>query len=367
LWEQRRWRFYEAWLDFMVRVVERDLAERVAREEKLGEGEGRFEESLLANWLGGPEGIQEPGSWKRALRAVFVDAGESDLKQFPEVWERELKERKKENVGFAEGKFTGKVENEDGDISKIAKIDFTNEEFLVLSQEYSPVDSSPSSPTFQPTPPRSHEPAHNPSAFTIRLRLLTALSLLCRSLGSTSIAIPYSTFFTYFRDAVLHLPLRQFALYTSTGANSPLLPEVQSSLLQLLTHPFIDNKAPVNDAEDDTYTWSTLCECYLPFAANTRGATENAKLSLCIEGLLRLWAGVIASDPDVDMSDAVQPLKRALEKGIEARREKSASENDGRRRRKAREDPEEEEARAVLEASGWRMGAVIQLLAERSV
>lgn len=51
----------------------------------------------------------------------------------------------------------------------------------------------------------------------------------------------------------------------------------------------IDNKAPHNPNQDDSYDLPIMIECYLPFAANTSAPEDNAKLSYCIDSMLRFY------------------------------------------------------------------------------
>ena len=65
--------------------------------------------------------------------------------------------------------------------------------------------------------------------------------------------------------------------------------------------------------ENDNLDTEVLLRCYLPWSANTAGIAENAKVSICVETLLRL----------LNKNNCLQkskPLQTKAEDGIEARR-----------------------------------------------
>ena len=98
-------------------------------------------------------------------------------------------------------------------------------------------------------------------------------------------------------------------------------------------------------------TQATLENCYLPYPANTGSISDNAKVSLCVETLMRLLqrhCGLYWSD---SLSDAV-------EKGVNARQQKAKNVGKGRGRGKA--DAEGE--RMWLGGSERRIKGLVELV-----
>ena len=101
-----------------------------------------------------------------------------------------------------------------------------------------------------------------------------------------------------------------------------------------------------------------LATAYLPYAANSIGVADNARVSLVLEALLRgLWtpdgAGIGA--------EGIRELREAIEMGIEKRRIKAAGKGKRRRGTDGGEEREREE-REWLEFSGERMLVVLDML-----
>lgn len=90
-----------------------------------------------------------------------------------------------------------------------------------------------------------------------------------------------------------------------------------------------------------------LERCFLPYAANTIVPEDNAKVSLLLEGLMRIII--------MDGSESFSPnLLAVVQKGINAREAKAARKKTRGRPTVTSDDPEAE-ARAVLELSGQRL------------
>lgn len=146
------------------------------------------------------------------------------------------------------------------------------------------------------------------------------------------------------------LPLPTFSeMIDNTAGN--LREDSHISLLQGMLSLLMPSSAlspgKADKARDDVGgTSPTILErCFLPNAANTIVAEDNAKVSLLLEALMRVII--------VDGTEPFSPgLKDAVRKGIDAREAKA-------RRKKTRgrqilDDPDAE-ARAVLELSGQRL------------
>jgi hypothetical protein len=126
-------------------------------------------------------------------------------------------------------------------------------------------------------------------------------------------------------------------------------PNSQASLNQMLLRPLLVATAP--PYHENALAQEELEVHYAPFAANSSGAVDNAKVSLLVEGLVRLlWkSGQLV---------ATERLRALVKQGIEARREKVAF--DGRRKVGVKRKVDEE-AVVVMECSAERMLVVMDL------
>ena len=122
-------------------------------------------------------------------------------------------------------------------------------------------------------------------------------------------------------------------------------------------------------------TREDLLRCYLPFAASGTGSVDNAKVSVVVEGLLRLlWRNDLLfedfeeqdqnrkrrSGADIKKQQKLE-LKEAVEKGIRARKDRIGPESKKRKAGSA-VDEEDDLARKTLEASSNRMLALVDIL-----
>lgn len=90
---------------------------------------------------------------------------------------------------------------------------------------------------------------------------------------------------------------------------------------------------------------------FLPFSANYVTCLENARVSLLVEGLLRLLVQYL----DLEVTES---LKTNLERGIRARQDRAAF---GARKKTSERSVEEDLAAGVLEASAMRMRLLVKL------
>lgn len=104
---------------------------------------------------------------------------------------------------------------------------------------------------------------------------------------------------------------------------------------------------------DDDLTQEVLEKCYLPFAANTTSLVDNAKVSLLVEALLRLYA----HDAGLPL-DVTPALRRAVDQGIQAREAKAT--RDRRKKPGGRMDEEETSAKAYLKGSAARLRSLLE-------
>jgi hypothetical protein len=133
-----------------------------------------------------------------------------------------------------------------------------------------------------------------------------------------------------------------------------------ASLSQLLLYRSISQEAPLHrddDEDPDGLNIRILVEDYLPFEANTVSIEENAKVSLLVETLTRIF--VLAQGSTYSFETHIPSLKNAIEKGIAAREAKITSD---RRRRATRTKEEDVDGKMWLNSSGKRLRALATML-----
>ncbi|KAI7153056.1 hypothetical protein KC349_g8605 [Hortaea werneckii] len=359
---QTRWKRYLLLLDWMLNALSSDLEYNAKH--------GTADLSILAKYLSSVgEGRNNK---RRVMRAILADGGTRSTGEFPEIWKKETKPPKR------------KAENEVAQMDKKRKLDLEAGEF---GDYYNNSDSDLESPATGSMPrsrsattlpsvkgsrnpsgdeQRSQSTADVPSTFasfggldSLNLRRQTLTLLVRLSQLSPATFLDTEDLFDLFTEFLRPLPLSVFQQLVFTGS-SPLSREdnttrgfgvnEQSSLDQMLLRPLLASAAPAY--HDECLTQGDFETHFAPFAANTHSATDNAKVALLLEDLLRLlWrSGNLEWGED---------LQTVVERGIEARREKVAF--DGRRK-KSQRAKEDEEAVAMMEKCGERMLVVLELV-----
>lgn len=102
------------------------------------------------------------------------------------------------------------------------------------------------------------------------------------------------------------------------------LPYFNSTALSSLSQSFLNRLLPHSTpaAPTDDLTQRNLEQCFLPFAANNSSVEDNAKVSILVETLFRLFT--LNCD-----EDSTPTLAAAVEKGIAAREAKCTSKRRG--------------------------------------
>lgn len=349
---KRRWERWRAWLEYMLQVIEDDwnLRRNMADMDKIEGGADPREGSLIVHYLGADG--SRTGKERRVVRAIFADGSPRALTEFKEIWRNEPRERKK--AGSTTKKIETKV-NVDEDIYG---------DYLVNEDDSDLEDAQPSFSTDTPDlspPARSYDNTALPSgadplggiaSITLRLRLLSLLSSVSATLPSTF--TPITTLYDLYLTQIRPLPLPTFSVLVSAPSLRHLTPSAASSLTQYILRSLISSAAPL-PAKDDL-TQDVLEESFLPYAANTSGVADNAKLSLCVEALLRLWNCHVGLEWSAE-------LERAVEVGIEAREAKAKRDGRGRRRRgDGGEGGGGEEDRVWLRGSAERMRGLVEMV-----
>lgn len=322
------------WLDFMTTVLEDDWEQRDNEQKK---------DSLIIKYINAGNGAN--GGEKRILRAIFADGNTRSLAEFKEIWKNETKERRppKDDAANATKRAMTKInidENDYGDYL-LSSSSEPEDEMLPLAKE-----SDASSPSSEHTVSDGSLVFGGSSALSLRLRLLSLLSTVATVLPQNFVPLPilYDLYLTQIRP----LPLASFSLIISPAGLRAFHPAAASTLTQYILRSLISSAAPLPRRDD--LTQEVLEECYLPWPANTMSIVDNAKISLCVETLLRLLNTIVGIQK-------CQGLVDAVEKGIVAREDKARRGG----KKKGEADGGGESDRAWLRASSKRIRSVIEL------
>ncbi|KAF2767777.1 hypothetical protein EJ03DRAFT_143352 [Teratosphaeria nubilosa] len=344
---EARWERWRPFLEFMLDVLEADLDARIR--------DRSVHESLLATYL---SPIGEGRNNKRHLmRSILADGKAKATGEFGEVWRDETK--------------APKLKREDEAVSgKKRKLDLENEEYGDYFDDSEAEDTTTPSMVAGGRSKRGRKSADatengsSPfltakdeltglhllggiSSINIRRRILAALLKYCYY--SPTSFVDTEELLDLYTEYIRPLPLAVFQQFTCP-AKRWLGPHEQSSLDQMLLRPLISSAAPEYD--ENKLTQKDLERHYAPFPANTTGWIDNAKVSLLVEDLLRLlWRtdGLIYS----------KELRSAVTKGVKTRNERAAWDGRNKTGLKAAED---QNAKVILESSGRRMVALLDML-----
>ncbi|KAI4119995.1 MAG: hypothetical protein LQ345_000254 [Seirophora villosa] len=341
LLHQKRWERWSLWLQYMVDVLDQDWALRAhMQEQDANSGEDAREGSIIIRYLSRDDTTARQE--RRIVRAIFAEGSPKSTAEFPEVWRNETKERKKvDDAPKAERKLNIDADNW-GDYMKGASSSSDLED--------SPPPESPSKTT--PTGGSTDisdvtAPFGGPESLVLRLRLLSLLSMVCAALPHTFTSLP--TLYDVFLEHIRPLPLPQFFLVVSPSSMQHFHSAAASCILQVILRSLLASSAPLPRCDD--VTQETLERCYLPYPANTGSISDNAKVSLCVETLLRLLQKHIGLE-------WTESLQEKAEKGIEAREQKAKKTGKGKGRGKGAD----EEERMWLRGSAGRISGLLELV-----
>lgn len=358
-----RWEYWRQWLEFMLDVIEADLLERTRldeQEENLragGEDDTcdypRLQNSILAGYIKERNG--RTGGLKWMIRVLFADGQDSAASLFQEVW---YKEHKGVSRTKALKKRKRKINIEKGDFGNLLDDDSV----------YSSQNSEPPTPQKRRTYSDLHEsPALAASyveSIALRQRLFAHLSYLCHYLPAPPVSLP--DLYEGYETQVRALPLSIFVAFIDS-TTSALRMDSQISIIQDLLSYYMPSSA-VNPSKVDRARYDAngtspaiIERCFLPYAANTIAAEDNAKVSVLLEELIKLvWT--IGTEP------FSESLYDAVTKGINARQTKIKRKAPGTRGRRighVQDDPDSE-ARVLLEESSNRLRQLAELIMDEA-
>ncbi|KAE8453355.1 hypothetical protein EG329_010216 [Mollisiaceae sp. DMI_Dod_QoI] len=334
----RRWKYWKVWLDFMLDVLDADWNERT----KLGP-DADVTKSLLVRYMTEVRG--RSSAMKRVVRSAFADGSPESLKAFPEVFVNETRELKLQNGH--------KRKREDLTARKFGDYDEDETEPTFSSPELTDQTSQDEDDTLDIDPWIG-----GPESIILRQRVVTLLSRVADALPEefADCTDVYDAIFFQ----VKQFPLPAFSLFLSPSSSSQFPTEVVVSLTQLLLLRLLPSSAPrpqsVTNTDNDELTQDVLERCYLPFQASTFSVSDNAKVSILVESLLRLLfrKNLVCHTPGLDA---------AVETGIAARRSKAKG--DKRRRDNGSKSKDEENDMACLNASGQRLRSLLSWIEQQ--
>lgn len=157
------------------------------------------------------------------------------------------------------------------------------------------------------------------------------------------------------------LPVPAFSLMISPSPSSQLSTIIHVSLAQLLLLRLLPNTAPrphtVTKSDNDELSQAVLEICFLPFSANTSAVDDNAKVSILVESLFRIF---LRSCPCYHTPD----LEEVILKGILAREEKARG--DKRRKDTSKRKKDMESDRMWLMQSGQRLKSLFAFVEHKT-
>jgi hypothetical protein len=349
---ENRWSRWKLWLDFMLDMLEDDLDARHREARDSPEDKDKIlSKSLLAHYLA-PFVDQGRNPKRRIMRAILADGTQPSMNLFPSIFVNETLPPKtkpktkfgaKRSLDLDEGDFGDYFDSDsDSDSNNTPQQKSARTSLRQSSTNQSRQDSlasaSPSISTLQAptttTNPNLTSPlaSHGgPDSIHLRLRLLTLLTTL--SSLAPVLFLDSEDLFDLYTEFLRPLPLPIFSFFilpqptaTTSGRAGTLDPNSHASLIQMLLRPLLSSSAPTSNA--NSLTAATFAERFAPFPANVSSVGENAKVGICVEGLLRLlWTEGVLRNAGEDIR---RQVKQAVEEGIRAREQKAAG--DGRRK-----------------------------------
>ncbi|KAI4175787.1 MAG: hypothetical protein LQ343_001400 [Gyalolechia ehrenbergii] len=342
---KRRWERWQPWLEYMIDVLDKDwtLRAHMHTEDEDSEEDPR-ESSIIVRYLSAGDTIARQE--RRILRAIFADGSSRSTAEFPEIWRNETKERKKDaDIKKSESKLDIEADNW-GDYMQ-------NEASSSSGLESTPPPASLTKSTSADSTtsiPDVSAPLGGPQSVILRFRLLSLLSTVSVFLPDNF--TPLATLYDLFLEHIRPLPLPQFFLLVSPSSMQHLHLSAASSITQIILRSLIASSAPLPPTDD--LTQDTLERCYLRYPANTGSISDNAKVSLCVETLLRLLQKHCGLDWNQDFQESV-------EKGIEAREQKAKKVGKG----KAKGNGESTDERIWLRGSAGRIQRLVELIRDQ--
>lgn len=400
-----RWEHWQTWLRFMCDILLDDWNQREQEYEELQEKKSQetqeettqerktrkgsrsnknddldiFRESMLFRYI--DSGTH--GKNRRIVRAIFADGSTPSVNEFRQVFAKELKhsksrsapekpKKRKSEVNIDEDKYGDYLSQDESDEEGTETTDPSKSN----SRASSPPEGSKSRRSkrtrrgtrtaIEPTAAVPVQDSSEASTLTqhsggvstmgglkalgLRKKLLGLLSRVSERLEDDF--MPVSELYYLFVENIRPLPLPIFQTFVSPYILPELPDDQQTTLCQSLLEFLRQSSAPSMDGE-----WLDqvkLETCFLPFAATTSSAVDNAKMSITLEALVILLA-------NGDLLTMTPEFKEAVERGILQR---ASRVQDDMRRSIASRNKESLEWCWLVE-SGDRLMFLVEMLASR--
>lgn len=381
-------------MDMLLQIIEADWTERLRMQHEhtgeadLGSPNTFLKDSLIVQYIGGSSSTGH-GGLRRVLRAIFAEGTQRDLTEFSEVWPGERKKRKAKpakvntkGMNIEEGEFGDYFDSDSDSMDESDGVQIKQENEAKGKRSGSRISTGSAKKwgtrvedeaEFIQDDSGPCEAYGGHGALMLRKRILILLTKVASALPDHFVT--HNTLLDTLEESTRLLPLPvSAALFThiqaSPATSSPrFTPSTHISMLQEFTRPLL---AGSGGSKSKSYflTQQKLEDEYLPFASGSGSSAvaggsgdvvaDNAKLSLCLEAMLRL----LHAETKLDSSNG--RLRKAVEKGMKARRSVvDAGGGDQSKKRKVDGDDGVNQALQTFNACQARM-KVLLIMIERS-
>lgn len=378
-----RWDRWRLWLNYHLNVIENDWKLRMDRPEqphRAVEGQSSdtpLEGSIIMRYLQPLGAGASRTARRRAMRSILARASFKDLTEFPEVFRNELKERKKEptaeesrqrqRVNIDEGDF-GDYFDEDNDEAESST---ATDGISIPNGKRRAVRRGPKGDSHPGNEEILTENNLVPSgtslidwggatALELRQRLLVILTQASLQLPEQFVNL--AELLDIYTEFMRPLPVSVFAELMSPSSmvfkKVSYSTEVYISLVQMLLHALVGSAKAPKVQLLKLPTQHDIQRAYLSCASSSSAPADNAKISLLLEGLLRVL---------MQQSQGIQAglgFKADLEWGIEVRRAKASNMFSTAKTTRVRD--EDAEAHQWLASSEARLALMAEILEEAS-
>lgn len=258
------------------------------------------------------------GHHRRILRSIFASGTTKSVNEFGEVFKNELTEPKKEEERIKKrevdvdveaevyGDYMARDEDEASEEDQVNGAGYVKRTRHASLRRVTPKASMSSmNSAFDEADQSAEDGAAllgGNDSLELRIRLLQLLSDV--SLRLPDDFVTGNELYTMLVEFIRPLPLATFQAIISPSAVPDLFStDAQTTLCEfLLTRSLLEAAAPETD--EPYLRQSKMEECYLPFAATSSSVVDNAKVSICLETLLRhlLMAKKLTARPALDFA-----------------------------------------------------------------
>ncbi|RFU34507.1 hypothetical protein B7463_g1826, partial [Scytalidium lignicola] len=352
----RRWRYWKIWLEYMLDVLDRDWIERESRDRETGQSsfgsgidpedeqpESMLAKSLLIRYLSDVRGSSS--AIRRVVRAAFANGGPDDLRAYPEIFKEETKDseiqanQKGKRQYEYQARLSWESANNDEDVAMSSRVSEFGESCYTYSDDETAMTARAAI-------------LGGAESIGLRQRVLALLSRASAVLPEQF--APLKDVYDIYYEGVRNLPLKAFSFFISPSSVSRFPDSVLVTLIQLVLNHLTQNLGSrvqrIAHRSDDTLSQSVLESRYLPFCANTSSADDNAKVSILVENLFRLFlkSCTVYYTPT---------LEAAIEEGILARERRIKI--DKRKKETHTRKMDAEYSMICLRASGTRLRSLL--------